>query len=163
MDIMQTVYESPVGRLYLVASDAGLNGIYWSDKGYVERCDNAAAAEILALTRRQLDEYFAGARTAFTIPLALKGTPFQLRVWEKLQAISYGETKSYKQIATELNDPNACRAVGTANGKNPISIIIPCHRVVNTGGTLGGYAGGLETKANLLALEQQMFMPYALR
>jgi len=104
--------------------------------------------------RRQLDQYFRGERRDFDLPLALRGTPFQLRVWAELQRIPYGTTISYGELARRLGDPNLTRAVGAANGANPVSIIVPCHRVIGADGSLIGYGGGLENKRALLALEQ---------
>lgn len=101
------------------------------------------------------DRIFAGRRRAFTLPLAPEGTPFQRAVWDALRTIPYGESRSYKQIAAQIGRPTACRAVGMANNRNPIAIVVPCHRVVGSGGTLVGYAGGLETKAYLLGLERE--------
>jgi methylated-DNA-[protein]-cysteine S-methyltransferase len=102
----------------------------------------------------QFDEYFAGKRQIFDLPLSTDGTPFQQTVWAQLQEIPYGKTISYAQLAQAIHHPKACRAVGSANGKNPISIIIPCHRVIAANGSLGGYAGGLDIKKQLLALEK---------
>jgi methylated-DNA-[protein]-cysteine S-methyltransferase len=116
-----------------------------------EMPDNA----IIQQTCKQLDEYFAGKRKIFDLPLSPVGTPFQQKVWKALQQIPYGETISYAQLAQSVDNPKACRAVGSANGKNPVAIIIPCHRVINTGGKLGGYAYGLEIKKQLLDLEQK--------
>ncbi|MDR3671218.1 MAG: methylated-DNA--[protein]-cysteine S-methyltransferase [Holophaga sp.] len=110
--------------------------------------------EPLAPVRRQLEEYFRGERRAFDLPLALRGTPFQLRVWAELQRIPYGATISYGELARRLGDPNLTRAVGAANGANPVSIIVPCHRVIGADGSLTGYGGGLENKRALLALEK---------
>jgi methylated-DNA-[protein]-cysteine S-methyltransferase len=108
---------------------------------------------ILLETERQLHEYFAGARKQFELPLELWGSEFQKRVWRALKEIPFGETRSYLNVAKTIGSPKASRAVGAANGKNPLSIVVPCHRVIGTGGRLTGYAGGLETKAKLLALE----------
>ena len=150
----QKTIESPIGDLHLVASDDTLLGIHWNEQQVSAGSPGRNVDKILRETAVQLAEYFAGQRQTFTIPLSMRGTPFQLRVWDALRRIPYGATKSYKDIACELNDANACRAVGTANGRNPISIIVPCHRVVNAGGALGGYAGGLEIKSRLLDLER---------
>ena len=109
---------------------------------------------LLEPVRRQLDEYFRGARRDFELPLALRGTPFQLRVWAELRRIPYGQTLSYGELARRLGNPGLCRAVGAANGANPVSIIVPCHRVIGSGGGLTGYGGGLEAKQALLALER---------
>lgn len=161
---MSYVYKtmaSPVGALKLVASDKGLAAILWPNDdprrvrlGPVsEDRDNP----ILRETERQLNDYFAGRRKAFELPLDFVGTPFQKQVWQALVSIPFGEVKSYGQIAKELGNPRAVRAVGAANGKNPISIVAPCHRVIGASGALTGFAGGLETKAKLLALEGRDF------
>ncbi|HTN41104.1 MAG TPA: methylated-DNA--[protein]-cysteine S-methyltransferase [Asticcacaulis sp.] len=149
--------ETPVGRLKLVAGDKGLVAILWPDDNpkrvplgdLIEDADNP----YLIQAEQELAEYFAGKRLVFTVPLDFKGTDFQQSVWRALLTIPFGETRSYGQIAAQLGKPSASRAVGAANGKNPISIIAPCHRVIGTNGTLTGFAGGLETKAHLLALE----------
>ena len=149
---------SPVGRLTLVASDAGLAAVLWENDS-PRRVPIAAAGEdpkhpVLREAERQLKEYFAGKRTSFDLPLDFHGTDFQKRVWRALLKIPFGETRSYAQIARALGKPTAMRAVGAANGRNPISIIAPCHRVIGKDGTLTGFAGGLKAKAHLLALEQ---------
>jgi len=151
------VIKSPVGPLKLVASEAGLAAILWKDDsprrvrlGQVTQDDSNP---VLLEAERQLGEYFAGERTEFSLELDFAGTQFQRRVWSALLTIPYGETRSYGQIARQIGSPEAVRAVGAANGKNPISIIAPCHRVVGSDGKLTGFAGGLETKAQLLALE----------
>jgi methylated-DNA-[protein]-cysteine S-methyltransferase len=149
---------SPVGELTLVADDRGLAAILWeNDKpdrvrlgALTEKADNPVLVE----TERQLGEYFAGARRTFDVPLSFAGTDFQKRVWSALLAIPFGETRSYGEIADQLGAPGASRAVGAANGRNPISIIAPCHRVVGSNGKLTGFAGGLEAKAFLLDLER---------
>lgn len=148
---------SPVGRLTVVASATGLVAILWEDDD-PQRVRLAGmihddAHPILVATESQLQEYFAGQRTTFFIPLDLRGTEFQQEVWRALQAIPFGATRSYGEIATELGRPSASRAVGAANGRNPISIIVPCHRVIGASGKLTGFAGGLEAKAHLLRLE----------
>lgn len=117
----------------------------------------AGRSTVLAALRCQLDEYFSGTRKIFDLPLDYRGTPFQTKVWEALLEIPYGDTWSYKQLAERVADAKASRAVGTANGMNRIAIIIPCHRVVNTGGALGGYGGGLSRKQFLLDLERGQF------
>lgn len=111
--------------------------------------------EILIEAKKQLSEYFQGKRSDFDLTMEAQGTEFQKKVWARLSQIPFGETRSYKDIAIELKDKNACRAVGTANGKNPLSIFVPCHRVISSDGSLGGYAGGLEIKTKLLRLEQE--------
>jgi len=142
---------SPIGNLLLVANEDGLLEVHFppavpprgSSRGYGP----------LAQVIRQLAEYFAGDRKKFDVPLALRGTPFQLDVWRALQRIPYGETRSYADIARAIDRPTATRAVGAANGANPIPIIIPCHRVIGTNGALTGFGGGIDVKQRLLNLE----------
>jgi methylated-DNA-[protein]-cysteine S-methyltransferase len=151
--------SSPVGTLKLVASDRGLAAILWENEdpkrvrlGDVEdRPDHPMLIE----AERQIREYFEGRRTRFDIPLDFAGTDFQKKVWAALLAIPFGETRTYGQIAAELGRPSAARAVGAANGRNPISIIAPCHRVVGSNGELAGFAGGLENKRHLLDHERR--------
>jgi methylated-DNA-[protein]-cysteine S-methyltransferase len=149
--------DSPVGSLTLVATDAGLAAILWeNDRPGRVRLDIQKQDEnhpVLRETERQLREYFAGRRTRFTVKLDMKGTTFQRQVWSALLTIPFGETRSYRQIAQQIGSPDAVRAVGAANGRNPVSIIAPCHRVIGSNGALTGFAGGLETKAFLLAHE----------
>jgi methylated-DNA-[protein]-cysteine S-methyltransferase len=150
--------ESPLGRLKLVASDKGLVAILW-EKDNPRRVPLSNLVEndqhpVLVETQRQLEEYFAGKRKSFSIALDMRGTRFQKEVWEALLAIPYGETRSYGQLAKQLGKPRATRAVGAANGRNPVSIIVPCHRVIGSSGKLTGFAGGLEAKAHLLSLER---------
>lgn len=152
-----TKVDSPVGRLTVVASDAGLVAILWeNDRPGRVRLDLGAADPshpVVRDTVRQLTEYFAGRRTRFELPLDVTGTDFQRQVWNALLTIPFGETRSYRQIAAQIGNPDAVRAVGAANGRNPVSIVAPCHRVIGASGALTGFAGGLETKARLLALE----------
>ena len=148
---------SPVGELKLVASDKGLAAILWENDD-PNRVRLGAMTEdadhpILLQTERQLRDYFSGRLKAFTVPLDFKGTDFQKSVWAALLTIPFGETRSYAQIARQIGRPTAFRAVGAANGKNPISIIAPCHRVIGTNGSLTGFAGGLKAKECLLGLE----------
>jgi methylated-DNA-[protein]-cysteine S-methyltransferase len=158
MSLACKVIKSPVGKLKLVASDKGLVAILWeNDSPRRVRLSELVADDrhpILVKTEQQLGEYFAGKRKAFSIALDLRGTRFQKDVWESLLAIPYGETRSYGQLANQLGNPRATRAVGAANGRNPVSIIVPCHRVIGSSGKLTGFAGGLETKAQLLTLEK---------
>jgi len=148
---------SPVGTLTLVASGEGLAAVLWENNppGRVrldaQRCDTEHP--MLSKAERELTEYFAGQRTRFTVPLDMGGTTFQRQVWEALLTIPFGETRSYRQIAEQIGKPDAVRAVGAANGRNPLSIIAPCHRVLGSDGALTGFAGGLETKAFLLTHE----------
>jgi len=150
--------DSPVGALKLVASDRGLVAILWqNDKPSRVRLGELvedAAHPILVDTERQLGEYFAGKRRTFSMALDMRGTPFQRNVWEALLAIPFGETRSYGQLAKQLGNAKAGRAVGAANGRNPLSIVVPCHRVIGSSGKLTGFAGGLETKAQLLSIEE---------
>lgn len=152
-----TTLETPVGRLTLVAGDRGLMAILWpEDDPRRVRLDapvEAPAHPILVETGRQLADYFAGRRTRFTVPLDFRGTAFQISVWQALLTIPFGETRSYAAIARQIGRPSASRAVGAANGRNPISIIAPCHRVIGAAGALTGFAGGLAVKERLLALE----------
>lgn len=153
--IYQKKIKSPIGELFLVASDKGLQGIFWENQNHpVIKDSHSAPAIFLKDTEHQLDLYFSGDLKSFTVTLDLVGTDFQKRVWKQLLKIPYGKTKSYKDIATAIGDSKACRAVGTANGKNPICIIVPCHRVVAANGTLGGYSGGLHIKEKLLEIEK---------
>ena len=144
-------YETPLGPIFLVAENEKL--IYAAFDDYLF---NTVIKEtpLLKLANRQLQEYFLGERKEFTIPLSFSGTPFQESVWHGLLSIPYGKTLSYQELAELIKHPRAARAVGNANHKNPISIFVPCHRVIRTGGALGGYGGGLDRKAYLLNLEQ---------
>lgn len=148
------VIASPVGKLRLVASEKGLVAIgVRSNTAHVETSKNTSAQAILKKTKQQLDQYFAGKRTSFDVALDLVGTEFQVKAWRALCRIPFGKTISYGQQAANIKKPKAFRAVGSANGKNPIPIIVPCHRVVASDGSLGGYSLGLKMKKQLLALE----------
>jgi len=151
------IVHSPVGRLTLVATAEGLAGILWENERPGRVRLNVGLEDgshpVLVETERQLAEYFAGERKGFAVTLDLAGTPFQLKVWNALLTIPCGETRSYRHIATQIGHRAAVRAVGAANGRNPVSIIVPCHRVVGSAGELTGFAGGFEAKACLLALE----------
>ncbi|MEA1673657.1 methylated-DNA--[protein]-cysteine S-methyltransferase [Nitrospirillum sp. BR 11163] len=148
---------SPVGRLTLVAGDEGLAAILWENDrpGRVRLGPLVPAPDhpVLSETERQLRAYFGKELTVFDVPLSFTGTDFQKQVWRALLTIPYGEVRSYSDIARQIGKPAAVRAVGAANGRNPISIIAPCHRVVGMDGTLTGFAGGLEAKDYLLTLE----------
>ena len=149
---------SPVGRLKLVAGDEGLAAILWeNDPPSRVRLNLVAEDEnhpVLLQAERQLNEYFAGRRTSFDMTLDFAGTEFQRKVWQALLEIPFGETRTYGQIARQLGNPNAMRAVGAANGRNPISIVAPCHRVIGADGGLTGFAGGLKVKEYLLGMER---------
>lgn len=159
--VMQLSYQfldSPVGQLKLVAHETALVAVLWENEN-PNRVRLAALVEdrqhpILLKTAQQLNEYFAGKRQQFDLPLDFEGTEFQQQVWQALLTIPFGETRSYKQIAEQIGNVKAVRAVGAANGKNPISIIAPCHRVVGANGKLVGFAGGLENKEILLKIEK---------
>lgn len=146
------IYDTEIGNIIITDNGEAITGIHFDryeiPKDYVEK-----ETDLIKETKRQLDEYFKGKRKTFNIPMNLEGTDFQRSVWKALQDIPYGETKSYSEIAELINNPKACRAVGLANNKNPISIIIPCHRVIGKSGKLVGYGGGLDIKEKLLKLE----------
>ena len=155
-----TVTESPIGPLTLVAADGALIGVYMESARHqlTAEVTGPAAPQDPALMAAadQLRGYFAGELTDFTLPLAPEGSPFQRTVWSALRDIPYGETISYGQLANRIGQPSAFRAVGLANGANPISIVVPCHRVIGANGSLTGYGGGLDRKRFLLSLEQRV-------
>jgi methylated-DNA-[protein]-cysteine S-methyltransferase len=150
------VIATPIGRLTLVASSKGLRQvIFGAKKLSTTKSASIKASDHLTQTERQLREYFAGKRKKFSVKLDISGTEFQESVWYALNKISYGKTVSYAQQAKLVRKPKAFRAVGSANGKNPVAIVLPCHRVIASNGTLGGYGGGLSIKRKLLALESR--------
>lgn len=158
MNDLQWKLKTAIGELYLVATTKGLKGIYWNrqDVPMTPSLSNASkAAQILLQTTIELEQYFNGQRTEFQIPLDYAGTKFQEQVWKQLLKIPFGQTISYKELAKRIKNAKAVRAVGSANGKNPLTIIVPCHRVIASDGELGGYAGGLKLKKKLLDLEKQ--------
>ncbi|AEG48734.1 methylated-DNA/protein-cysteine methyltransferase [Sphingobium chlorophenolicum L-1] len=161
MNYTYRTMASPVGELTLLASERGLAAVLWEDddpgRVRLEPRVKGGHHPLLDAAGRQLCEYFAGQRQAFDLPLDFKGTDFQKRVWAALLTIPYGETRSYADIARQIGKPSACRAVGAANGRNPISIVAPCHRVVGANGALTGFAGGLNAKRYLLELEGRSF------
>ena len=161
----QSSWESPFGKITVSCSQKGVREL---SLGPVERSrgkgngsgpsGEPSEARGAALARQaiaELQEYSAGRRKRFSVPLDLRGTPFQLKVWKALLRIPYGETRSYRQIAREVGNPRASRAVGMANHRNPVAIVVPCHRVISSDGSLGGYAGGLDLKARMLHLEKE--------
>lgn len=155
--VLYSWFESPIGPLLLAGSDAGLNLVSFSTGRHAKEVDpqwqeDAGAFEEVV---GQLKAYFAGQRTSFELPLDLVGTDFQKKVWMALRQIPYGETISYKELAGAIGRPSAVRAVGAANGANPIPIIIPCHRVIGNDGSLTGFGGGLPLKKKLLELESR--------
>lgn len=158
MELYCNTIQTPVGELKLVVHDAALVAVLW-----VHEYERLFANQILKVNdhhpilkqaKLQLEEYFKGQRTKFDLKLDMHGTEFQKKVWQALQSIPFGETRSYLQIATQIGNPKAVRAVGAANGRNPVSIIVPCHRVIGANGKLVGYAGGMDNKTKLLDLEQ---------
>ncbi len=153
-----THMASPIGRLLLTGDDRGLTLISLPEDRYMREPapDWRADAAPFDAALDQLDAYFAGERTDFDLALAPRGTPFQHAVWDALRTIPYGETRSYGEIAGAIGRPTASRAVGAANGRNPLPIVVPCHRVIGATGKLTGFGGGLETKAALLALERSV-------
>ena len=153
-----TVVDSPCGPLTLVADGDALCGLYMHEQRHrpaEPTFGSCGAGAVFERTEAQLDEYFAGRRREFDLPLVFHGTPFQRSVWTALLDIPYGETASYGELARLLGKPAAARAVGLANGKNPISIVVPCHRVIGSTGSLTGYGGGLERKQYLLDFERR--------
>lgn len=156
------VYVTPIGKITIIADDISIVGIHFGDV-------RKSNSKILLLAREketdltekaalELEEYFKGLRTSFTLPLAPRGTPFQMQVWNALLAIPYGETRSYKEIALAIKKPSASRAVGMAIHRNPIAILIPCHRVIGADGSLTGFAHGIPMKEKLLKLEGHLFL-----
>jgi methylated-DNA-[protein]-cysteine S-methyltransferase len=157
MDLSYTYLESPVGTLLLAGDSDGLHQVLFSTDGRPARPGPAWEENPSALDQvvRQLKAYFAGELENFDLSLSPRGTPFQQKVWSELQKIPYGKTISYGELARRIGNPKASRAVGLANGSNPISIVIPCHRVIGSNGKLTGYGGGLPIKEKLLALEKR--------
>jgi methylated-DNA-[protein]-cysteine S-methyltransferase len=155
MTMHYTTVDSPIGELTLVGDEDGLAGLYMEVHRHGPARDPAWRRDHapLAQAADQLEQYFAGERTEFDLPLAPRGTDFQLRVWQLLREIPYGETTTYGTLADRLGNPRTVRAVGLANGRNPISIVVPCHRVIGADGSLVGFGGGLERKRALLAHE----------
>lgn len=147
-------YDSPVGALGIAEDGMGITDIFRADG---TKPDGLTEAEtpMIKTAAQQLKEYFEGTRSDFELPLSLSGTSFQRSVWKALQAIPYGETRSYRQIAEQAGSPKACRAVGMANHRNPVMIVVPCHRVIGADGSMVGYGGGLEMKEFLLRLERE--------
>ena len=149
--------ETPIGPLTVAADEQAVRAVRFGADGASGAAMPGVSGPLPAVLQQAVEEltaYFAGRLTDFTVPVAPQGTPFQQRVWAALQQIPYGETRSYRQLAEAVGQPKACRAVGMANHRNPIPILIPCHRVVGADGSLTGYGGGLEIKSRLLRLEQ---------
>jgi methylated-DNA-[protein]-cysteine S-methyltransferase len=154
--LLYATIDSPIGELLLLGEECVLRGLYMQEGRKPMPIASAwrQAAEPFRNVITQLQEYFAGARSVFEVPLLMEGTPFERRVWRALQDIPYGATVTYGEVARRIDEPSAARAVGLANGRNPVSVIVPCHRVIGANGTLTGYGGGLERKRALLDLER---------
>ena len=150
-------YRSPIGYWQITANEQALIALRWINENDTATSPPAGSHPLLDEACRQLDEYFAGKRKQFDLPLAPAGTDFQQQVWSQLRQIPYGQTLGYAQLAQQINRPQAWRAVGTANGKNPLAILIPCHRIVRSNGDLGGYAYGQHIKKQLLDLELRLY------
>jgi methylated-DNA-[protein]-cysteine S-methyltransferase len=152
-----THFDSPMGTLLAIATDDAITDLHIVSGKYVpkvdERCVNAPTLPVFLQLQQELAEYFAGKRKIFTVKLAPEGTEFQRAAWNALTKIPFGQTRSYGEQATAIGNPKAVRAIGAANGRNPIAIVVPCHRVIGANGTLTGYAGGLDKKELLLKLE----------
>jgi methylated-DNA-[protein]-cysteine S-methyltransferase len=154
--MLEATIETPIGPVRLCAEDDVLVSVHLLGRGVAAVSPADVAHPVLARARAQLAEYFAGHRTRFDLPLRARGTAFQERVWAALAGIPYGETRSYSEVAAEIGRPGAVRAVGAANGRNPLPVVLPCHRVIGADGSLTGYAGGTPTKAWLLRHEQSV-------
>jgi methylated-DNA-[protein]-cysteine S-methyltransferase len=155
-DAKYDTMDSPVEKLTIITSSQGLHAILWNNEEITEALTHSSTEKTIVKTKQQLTEYFEGKRKVFDLPLILNGTDFQIQTWKQLLKIPYGKTISYGEQAERVGNKNKARAVGMANGQNPISIIVPCHRVIGNNGTLIGFGGGLDKKAFLLKLE----MPY---
>ena len=157
--LMHAEIDSPLGALTVVASPVGVRSLMWPNDGSApEPVDTASsdAGSVIAQVRQQLGEYFAGTRQSFDVPLDPVGTNFQQQAWQALRSIPFGETRSYGEQAAQMGDKRKARAVGAANGRNPIGIIVPCHRVIGSNGSLTGFAGGIDAKRFLLEHEQRV-------
>ena len=162
--LVASTMKTPIGPLTLVASPVGLAAVLWAndqpDRVRLRVDAQDGAHPVIVESLRQLSEYFAGQRRTFTLALDVSGTAFQNQVWSALRTIPFGETRSYGEIARQIGHPTAVRAVGAANGRNPVSIVTPCHRVIGATGALTGFAGGLDVKAQLLAFERRSVMRF---
>ena len=147
-------YETPIGKIGLAETDSNISHLLFAGDE-ISKDYELKETKLIKKAYKQIQEYFAGKRTSFDLPLTFSGTPFQVSVWKALQTIPYGETRSYKDIAVQVKSPKACRAVGMANNRNRIAIIVPCHRVIGANGALVGFGGGLPTKEFLLDLEKR--------
>lgn len=154
--------DSPIGRLELLATDSALCGLNWAHQHTTQTSGSPSShlegqSRILEQASEELQRYFEGKLKVFTVPCAPEGTPFQRKVWSALESIEWGKTLTYKMVANTLNKPSAARAVGTAIGKNPLPIFIPCHRVIGSNGSLTGFSGGIDIKRELLAVEDEQY------
>jgi len=156
MELIRYLYDSPLGRLSILGDDERIHRLSFADAEPHMPEDGKGISPAILLCRKELDAYFSGNGRVFTVPLAPEGSPFQIRVWNELQRIPYGNTLSYGQLARQLGDAKCIRAAGSANGRNPIAILIPCHRVIGSQGSLTGYAGGLDRKKWLLDHEKRI-------
>jgi len=147
-------YQTEIGQVWFEDNGRAITKLTFDNKKVPEDA-KIKETDLIKEAFRQLNEYFSGSRREFDIPLEIEGTPFQKSVWDALKAIPYGETRTYREIAEKIGNPRACRAVGMANNRNPVAIIIPCHRVIGANGKLAGYAGGLDIKEKLLDLEKR--------
>ena len=157
MSEIQYMMRSKIGTIYLVASDLGLRSLSFKEQPIPTLQsfnDSSMKERIISSALQELEEYFLGKRRVFNLSIDIKGTDFQKNVWKELQKIPYGKTVSYEDVAINIQNQKATRAVGTANAKNPLCIIIPCHRVISKNGSIGGYSGGLEMKSKLLKIER---------
>ncbi|HHW30610.1 MAG TPA: methylated-DNA--[protein]-cysteine S-methyltransferase [Clostridiaceae bacterium] len=152
-DVSYYIYDTDIGKITIASNNEAIISVNF---GITEEFGECRPTELISRAAQQLNEYFAGKRRVFDVPIQAMGTPFQKLVWNALMTIPYGETRSYKQIAMMIGKPKACRAVGMANNRNPIAIIIPCHRVIGSDGSLVGYGGGLDIKKQLLSLEKRI-------
>lgn len=148
-------YHSPIGKIWIVEEEGKIIEVFLEDEEHTTIVQELGECDVLKEAKKQLEEYFSGKRHQFSLPICLKGTEFQQRVWKALQTIPYGETRSYGEIAKIIGSPNASRAVGGANHRNPIMILVPCHRVIGAKGDLVGFGGGIEAKRYLLELEKE--------
>lgn len=165
MKTYHTVFLSPIGLIQLRGCDLALTGVFMEEHRHLPALPVNSVEDRAPFREawRQMEEYFAGARRDFSLAIAAAGSTFSERVWQELRLIPYGATATYAEIARRIGNPRAVRAVGLANGRNPISIVVPCHRVIGADGTLTGYGGGLERKRFLLALEENAILPPSIR
>ena len=150
-----TYYETSIGRLGIAENGQAITNVFFKNNKKPANCQEATATPLLEKAAQQIKEYLAGKRRGFDLPLEMEGTEFQQKVWQALTTIPYGQTRSYKQIAEQVGSPKACRAVGLANNRNPIALVVPCHRVIGADGKMVGFGGGIDLKIALLSLEKR--------